>query len=636
MNSLTELNSHSQTEITFTDQRNAEVIFDRNPSNNQVITVSSTSYLDIPNGVEIEEIINYETALCQIKFTILGNPSAPLVGSTLTWPSVPAGVTLTTVGQVYTFTGISKVSQWTALKNPDWTLPANYASKIRWGVAVEISYFDQLTSLRKARTYYVYDPLYFYDALLESSSNLTVEPELLKLVSASLTSSSSIFAVQGPVVLSNGAITSSSSLSCNGQSIIPTLSDSIIIQSSFNSSITGRRAKGLQSIMTTVASIITVPTEFPPMTLRFDLDYGSGEAGTGKVSIPLFGTNNCIIDWGDGAISAHTVSGWASHTYNYANPNTIVEVKVIGSFTRLGYDFTQINNYISEVAAWQNLKYVDDFGYNNNLNSLEGAFAATNPWGLSSLPSTVTNLRGCFYESNLTGGSFTDLVGGWNTVNVTNMSRTFESSTTTMNLSGWNTASVTDMSRMFYDNRNIGFNDSYKAIGVNSWNVSNVTDMSYMFYGNATFNESLTNWNTASLTNMNRMFYGASTFNGSCNTFNVSQVTDMTGLFAYATSFNQPLNLWNTSNVTGWSYIFNNATSFNRDIGMWNVSRVNTLPFPTNIQNFVGMFYGASSFNQNLNRWCVNSISVEPTDWDTGTTAWNKTNRQPIWGTCPS
>jgi hypothetical protein len=69
---------------------------------------------------------------------------------------------------------------------------------------------------------------------------------------------------------------------------------------------------------------------------------------------------------------------------------------------------------------------------------------------------------------------------------------------------------------------------------------------------------------------------------------------------------------------------------------MWNVGAVNTLPFPTNLQNFGYMFYGASSFNQNLNRWCVNTIYVKPDGWDTGTNAWVKTNRQPIWGTCPT
>jgi hypothetical protein len=637
MNTLTELNSRSQTEITFTDLRDATVIFDRDPTTNQVVTVSSTSYLDIPNGIEIEEIINYETAACQVKFSILSNPSAPLVGSVLTWPSVPSGVSLNTTGQVYTFTGLSKPSQWQAIKNPDWTLPANYATKTQWGVAVEISYFNETTSLREARTYYVFDPLYFFDALLESNSSLSAEPQLLKLVTADLTSTATIFAVQGPVVLSSGAISSSASLGCDAQSITPTLSEPINIQSSFSSSSTAIRRKGLQSAMTSAVSVIAVASEFPPMTMRFDLDYTTASAGVNKVSIPLFGTNNCIIDWGDGAITGHTVSGWASHTYNYANPNTTVEVKVIGSFTRLGYDFEDLDNNLSQVQAWNNLKYVDNFGFDNNLSNLEGAFAYVRPWSVAALPASVTNLRGCFKNSSITSGPSLDIgLDVWNTTNVTDMSYTFENATTSMNLSGWNTANVIDMNHMFAGNSNTGANNSYKAIGVNSWNVSDVTDMSYMFYNNTRFNESLTNWNTASLTNMNRMFYGASTFNGSVNTLNVSQVTDMTGLFGAATAFNQPLNLWNTSNVTGWSFIFYQATAFNRDIGMWNVGAVNTLPFPTNLQNFGYMFYGASSFNQNLNRWCVSTIYVKPDGWDTGTNAWVKTNRQPIWGTCPT
>jgi hypothetical protein len=49
----------------------------------------------------------------------------------------------------------------------------------------------------------------------------------------------------------------------------------------------------------------------------------------------------------------------------------------------------------------------------------------------------------------------------------------------------------------------------------------------------------------------------------------------------------------------------------------------------------IQMFYAATAFNQDLSGWCVTLIPTAPSDFATGTTAWNKTNRIPVWGTCP-
>ena len=44
------------------------------------------------------------------------------------------------------------------------------------------------------------------------------------------------------------------------------------------------------------------------------------------------------------------------------------------------------------------------------------------------------------------------------------------------------------------------------------------------------------------------------------------------------------------------------------------------------------MFASASSFDQDLSCWNVSNIATKPTSFDATTTAWNKTNRQPVWG----
>lgn len=169
MQSLTELNGRSATLLSVIDRRLATVNFDRLVANNQSITISSTNYAQLPVGIEIEEIINYEIANCQVTFTIKSPSGNPLTGSTLSWAAIPNGITLSQVGQAYTLSGFSKISQWNQIKRPSWTLPANYTSKTPFYVKVEISYFDQGANFTKIKTYNVYDPRYYYDVKLDSA-----------------------------------------------------------------------------------------------------------------------------------------------------------------------------------------------------------------------------------------------------------------------------------------------------------------------------------------------------------------------------------------------------------------------------------------------------------------------------------
>jgi surface protein len=70
--------------------------------------------------------------------------------------------------------------------------------------------------------------------------------------------------------------------------------------------------------------------------------------------------------------------------------------------------------------------------------------------------------------------------------------------------------------------------------------------------------------------------------------------------------------------------MFEKATTFNQDISGWDTGNVNNMNL---------MFYIATAFNQDLSGWCVTNIQNEPTDFDSGATAW--TLPRPVWGTCP-
>ena len=204
------------------------------------------------------------------------------------------------------------------------------------------------------------------------------------------------------------------------------------------------------------------------------------------------------------------------------------------------------------------------------------------------LPHSITDMVQMFYDAS----SFNQDISGWDTSNVTNMTSMF-----------WNASSF---------NQDIG-----------NWNTSNVTNMTSMFSNASSFNQDIGGWNTTNVTSMASMFYGASSFNQPIGNWDTSNVTEMASMFSNASSFNQDIGNWDTSNVTNIAGMFNGASSFNRDIGKWNTS---------NVTSMFNMFWGATSFNQNLSTWKVPKIASKPTNFDTNTPAWVKTNRQPQWG----
>jgi prepilin-type N-terminal cleavage/methylation domain-containing protein len=132
---------------------------------------------------------------------------------------------------------------------------------------------------------------------------------------------------------------------------------------------------------------------------------------------------------------------------------------------------------------------------------------------------------------------------------------------------------------------------------------------------------------TTGITDMWMMFLFATDFNQDISHWDTSNVTDMSSMFFFATDFNQDISHWDTSNVTDMSSMFDNADAFNQNIGGWDVSNATFMDY---------MFAFASDFNQDLSMWCVTNITSIPSFFDYETNAWNKTNRQPVWGTCPA
>ncbi|ADO77293.1 BspA family leucine-rich repeat surface protein [Halanaerobium praevalens] len=318
-------------------------------------------------------------------------------------------------------------------------------------------------------------------------------------------------------------------------------------------------------------------TTVDAMVLEFDTNLSSGTT----IELPLYGTVDVTVDWGDGSTNSYTSSGDKSHTYSSEGRYTVT---ISGDLTKFGKgNLTDKKNYkLTKVSYFGNL----------GLTSLSGAFKSCSNLEEvpQKLPVSVSNLSYAF--ASIDKSSITNL-DKWNVSNVNDMSYMFSfASNFNQDLSAWDVGNVESMESMFSNAS--AFNGD-----IGSWNVVNVSDMSYMFKKASNFNQDLNGWNVGNVKNMEAMFSEASTFNGDIDIWNVSSVTNMSYMFKKASDFNQDLSGWDVSSVVNMEGMFREASNFNQDIGSWDVSSVTDM---------LEMFYGAISFNSDIGSWNVSSV----------------------------
>jgi surface protein len=331
-----------------------------------------------------------------------------------------------------------------------------------------------------------------------------------------------------------------------------------------------------------------------PLVLVYDTSF---EPANNTISVPLNGTVNCTIDWGDGSSESHTTTGFKTHTYASAG---IYTVQISGTMTQLNH-----GTGASSTSNKAKLVRCPSFG-NVGLTSLSSAFR--NCVNLIEVPvvvpAAVTNMGSVFQGAT----AFNQPIGGWNTSSVTNMGSMFQGATAfNQPIGGWNTSSVTNMGNMFQGAT--AFNQD-----IGGWNTAAVTAMSNMFVGATAFNQDIGGWNTAAVTSMSSMFNGATAFNQDIGGWNTAAVTSMSSMFNGATAFNQDIGGWNTAAVTAMSNMFQGATAFNQPIGGWNTSSV---------PNMGSMFQGATAFNQPIGGWNTAAVTAMSNMFQ-GATAFNQ------------
>lgn len=299
------------------------------------------------------------------------------------------------------------------------------------------------------------------------------------------------------------------------------------------------------------------------------VDTAASGAST-TVTLPLAGTVNCIVDWGDDSSDTYTTTGNKTHTYASSGKYTI---RIRGVLTGFG-------GIVSR--PW--LVGIQSLGSTGLTSLVNGFYSSANLVSApKDLPISVTDLRGVFETCT----NFNADVSTWNVGSVTLFSDAFRLTSFNQPIGSWNTANGTSMLTMF--NGATSFNQT-----IGSWDTGNVTTMSGMFQSASSFNQPIGSWNTSKVTNMTSMFQSATAFNQGIGDWDVSNVTTMLNMFYLATNFNQPVGSWNVGKVTNMSSMFESAPAFNQSLSSWNVGSVT---------NFSFMFLSATAFEQNIGAW---------------------------------
>jgi hypothetical protein len=118
--SFTELNTFGNQTITFTDNRPANVVFDW-PTARDIDTTVLAGTFTAQRKINIVEIIQPATANVEYHIDV-----SAVSGTTISWGSLPSGVTVNEVSGVYIVSGIDSVDDWTAVAAPSITTPATF------------------------------------------------------------------------------------------------------------------------------------------------------------------------------------------------------------------------------------------------------------------------------------------------------------------------------------------------------------------------------------------------------------------------------------------------------------------------------------------------------------------------------
>lgn len=351
------------------------------------------------------------------------------------------------------------------------------------------------------------------------------------------------------------------------------------------------------------------------------VNYASGFT----VTLPLSGTCNFIVDWGDGSVGQVTsaTDNDRIHTYASGGTYTITMTGILEGF--------QVNNgalksYLIEVTQWgrTNLKYLQAgfFGCNrltacygvldsSQINSFGGTFrnctALTTIETVSTLVTSACTMIGGMFNAC---SSLTSLdLSGWDTSNVTTFYGLYGGwegspfancgNLVTLNMSGWDTSKFNHVSLAFLNCAKLT-----TITGVENLVKSSCTALSQTFEGCKKLTSiNTTNWDTSNILSYFNTFKDCQVLNNidvSVFTINTTNPVNMSSMF-HGCNILSSLDLtgWDTSKVTTFANTFFNCYKL--------ASITNTVNLVTSAcTSLSGTFYNCN--------WLT---SLDTSGWDT-------------------
>jgi hypothetical protein len=184
MGTFADLNAYSEELIEFTDLRPADVFFTV-PIPSDIGTITTTDFsIPVFAPYDIIEIVQPQIALVSYSVDVSG-----VAGTTVTWPTVPQGSTVTAVDGVFTITGIDTLEEWATVKTPTINIPTSFNGSFFYIVSVNYN------TSEGPETYSWQVGTYIPQALFESEFNQTTSATRIKgLFVNPMVASFSIFA----------------------------------------------------------------------------------------------------------------------------------------------------------------------------------------------------------------------------------------------------------------------------------------------------------------------------------------------------------------------------------------------------------------------------------------------------------
>jgi hypothetical protein len=333
MNSLQELNTWGATEVDVLDARPSQVIFNRKPPQlpvDQTFDAYASLFVTPTPGIEIEEIINYQTANVRYRVTVKTGSTPLFTGSTIAFGTLPSGATLVQVGDVYTISGIHKVSDWLAVRNFTWTLPVNFASYPQWYLECTIIYYSSALGRDVETTWEIIDDRFYTVAELTSTVTISATVGVSSPTSAALTAIATVYANPFNQVVGSAAISSTATFVCEGFVNVTYLNSTAAM--TINARKTARAVAPLASVgtMTTngIAAAVNVDSRtylanqgnaiFATNTPQVSIDYEEVAvtltSSLGKFAVNSTSNTSNIIEFSGDAASVNSV---LSNAYFY-------------------------------------------------------------------------------------------------------------------------------------------------------------------------------------------------------------------------------------------------------------------------------------------------------------------------------